>query len=214
MPKLPLSALLITLLAFGGASALAQDPQPRAGTPELAAAQGLAILQAMANDKAKNTGFASRTEAARATLGAPLKVFVVELKALAAFKPGNSPDVLLRSSPAAFYPVVLDGAVRSSVRVEDRGKGWEPARVGNTGLATAVARARSALSLSGGSETALVQVLALNLVFVAQKGSDGWLLAPVVDDPSVDLRVGKAELAQSVFVRLAPLAALQSGDPT
>jgi hypothetical protein len=109
---------------------------------------------------------------------------------------------------------MLEGAVRSGVRVENAGAGWEPARVGNSGLATAVDRARRALPSPDDSATALVQVLALNLVFVGQKTASGWQLAPVIDDASVELKVGKAETASSVFVRLAPLAARHNGEPT
>ena len=49
---------------------------------------------------------------------------------------------------------------------------------------------RHALPKPDDTATALVQVLALNLVFVGQRDASGWLLAPVIDDPSVDLKVG------------------------
>jgi hypothetical protein len=77
-----------------------------------------------------------------------------------------------------------------------------------------VDRARRALPRPDDSATALVQVLALNLVFVGQRDATGWQLAPVIDDASVELRVGKAEPAASVFARLVALAARQNGDPT
>jgi hypothetical protein len=138
----------------------------------------------------------------------------VDLAALKEFRAGGDADAILKSSPSAFYPVLLDGAVRSGVRVENTGTGWEPVRVGNSGLAISVDRARRALPLPDDAATALVQVLALNLLFVGQKTADGWRLAPVIDDPSVELKVGTAETAASVFARLAPLAARHNGEPT
>jgi hypothetical protein len=207
------SALLATLM-LSCAAALAQNVSDKPQSAEAAATQGLALLRAMASDNARDLGFASSAEAARATLGAPLSVYSVDLAALGAFKPGDDAAALLKSVPAAFYTVLLDGSVRSAVRVEKTDAGWNATRIGNAGLATAVARARSALPTPDDPNTALVQVLALNLVFVGQKGAGGWLLAPVIDDASVKLKVGSVERAADVLARLAPLAARHTGDPT
>jgi len=206
--------LLLISLTMLAAAASAQDVPRTNKTQEAAAAQGLALMRALAGDKASDLGFKSSNDAARATLGAPLAVYNVDLAALKNFTSGGDASALLKPSAAAFYPVLLDGAVSSGVRVENTGAGWEAARVGNAGLATAVDRARRALPKPDDATTALVQVLALNLVFVGQKDASGWLLAPVIDDPSVDLKVGMAEPAAAVFVRLAPIAARQNGDPT
>jgi type II secretory pathway pseudopilin PulG len=206
--------LLLISLALLAVTASAQDASRTNKTQEAAAAQGLALLRALAGDKASDLGFKSSNDAARATLGTPLPVYNVDLADLKNFPPGGDASALLKPSPAAFYPVLLDGAVSSGVRVENTGAGWEAARVGNAGLATAVDRARRALPKPDDSATVLVQVLALNLLFVGQKDANGWQLAPVIDDPSVELRVGKAEPAAAVFVRLAPIAARQNGDPT
>ena len=209
-----LHSLLVALSALLAAAVTpAQDASRVNKTQEAAAAQGLAILRSLASEKSRDLGLASEAEAARAALGSPLAVYNVELAALKDFRGGDA-SALLKPSPAAFYPVVLEGAVRSGVRVENTGAGWEPARVGNSGLATAVDRARRALPSPDDAATALVQVLALNLLFVGQKTASGWQLAPVIDDASVELSVGKAEPASSVFIRLAPLAARHNGEPT
>ena len=208
------SILMLSALALLAVAAQGQEPARGNKTQEAAAAQGLALLRALAGDKAGELGFKSGNDAARATLGAPLAVYNVDLSALKEFRPSGDASALLKPAAAAFYPVVLDGAVTSGVRVENSGGGWEAARVGNAGLATAVDRARRALPRPDDSATALVQVLALNLVFVGQRDATGWQLAPVIDDASVELRVGKAEPAASVFARLVALAARQNGDPT
>ncbi len=204
--------LLITLALAATFTASAQqtDP-PRARTQEAAAAHGLALLQALAADKSRETGLSS-ADAARATLGKPLAVASVELAALRAFKAGDDASALIRPSAEAFYPVLLDGGVRSGVRVENGDGGWQVVRVGNAGLASALEAARGALPSP--DEATLVQVLALNLVFVGHKGSGGWQLAPVIDDASLELKTGKLESAAEVFTRLAPIAARQNGDPT
>jgi len=214
MRKPRLLAASLAVLTSVCVTAIAQDRSGEAKSAEAAAAQGLAILRAMSSDDSRELGFASSAEAARATVGAPLPVYSVELAALRDFKPGNDAGALLKAVPAFFYPVLLDGTVRSGVRVENNGSGWDTTRIGNAGLATAVARARLALPKPDDPDTALVQVLALNLVFVGQRSSGDWLLAPVIDDASVKLKVGSAERAADVLARLAPLAAQHTGDPT
>jgi hypothetical protein len=209
--------LLITLALAAGLSASAQEPQRGDGgqgnTRDVAAAQGLALLRALAADKSQAIGL-SPEDAARTTLGTPLSVMSVELDALRRFKSGDDAAALLKPSAAAFYPVLVDGSVRSGVRVENGDQGWQAARVGNSGLAMAVDRARRALPSPDDPSVTLVQVLALNLVFVGQRDASGWQLAPLVDDASVDLRVGKAETAAAVFARLAPIAQRHNGEPT
>ncbi len=205
---------LFAVVALGCAAALAQNVSVQDKSPEAAAAQGLAVLRGLVGDNTRELGFTSSAEAARATLGAPLSVYSVDLNALRAFKPGDDAGALLRSVPAKFYPVLLEGSVRSSVRVENTGAGWDAARVGNAGLATAITLARRALPRPDDPGTALVQVLALNLLFVGQQAAGDWLLAPVVDDASVKLKVGSAETAADVMARLVPLAAQLTGDPT
>lgn len=206
----------LVLLAglFAAAIAPAQDAPRDTKTQEAAATQGLAILRSLASEKSRDLGFGSEAEAARATLAPPMAVFNVDLAALKEFRAGGDASAYIKPSPAAFYPVTLEGTVRSGVRVERSDTGWEPTRVGNAGLATAVDRARRALPKPDDPVTALVQVLALNLLFVAQKTESGWQLAPVIDDASVELKVGKAEPASAVFTRLAPLAARHNGEPT
>ena len=212
--KLRLPAASLVALALTCAVAIAQERSDQAKSAEAAATQGLAILRAMTGDDSRELGFTSSAEAERATIGAPMPVYSVGLTALREFKPGDDAGALIKAVPAIFYPVLLDGSVRSGVRVENSGAGWEATRVGNAGLATAVARARLGLPKPDDSETALVQVLALNLVFVGQRSAGDWLLSPVSDDASVKLKAGSAEKAADVLARLAPLAARHTGDPT
>jgi hypothetical protein len=210
------SRLLLTALAmtFVACLAHAQERPPVAGSQEVAAVQSLALLRSLARERnAQELGFASAEEAARATLGAAMSVYDVGLDPLRKFKPGDDAGKLLEAREAAFYPVLLDGSVRASVRIEISAKGWAPARVGNTGLAVAVDKARKVLPAPE-ADVALVYVPALNLAFVGQKSAAGWLLVPVRDDASVDLRMDKAEAAASVFTRLAPIALQHDGEPS
>lgn len=205
--------ILIMLALVASFSATGQEPD-RSATREVAAAQGLALLRSLAaGDKSQQAGLTT-ADAARSTLGAPLPVVSVDLDALRRYKSGDDAAALLRPSESALYPVLVDGAVRSSIRIENTKGGWQAARVGNAGLAIAVDRARRALPSPDDPSVTLVQVLALNLVFVGQKDASGWQLAPVVDDASVELKVGRAERAASVFSRLAPIAQRHNGDPT
>jgi hypothetical protein len=202
-----LSALLTSVVAQ------TQDRQPALKTQEAAAAQALEILRSLSEDRSRDLGFTA-ANADRTTLGAPLAVYSVDLEALKEFREGQNASDLIGKSPAAFYPVLLDGTVRTSVRVENTTAGWEPARVGNAGLAMAVDRARHALPSPDDPTIALVQVLALNLVFVGQKTGADWVLVPVIDDASVELKAGTPEPAERIFARLATVAARHNGQPT
>lgn len=201
--------VLVTLTSICAAQESGRDP----GGRDAAAVQGLALLRAISADRSQSTGL-TRAEAARTTLGKPLQVMSVELDGLRRFKAGDDVAPLFKPSSSAWFPVLLDGSVRSGVRVEDSGAGWKAARVGNAGLATAVERARRSLPSPDDPSVTLLQVLALNLVFVAQRTADGWQLSPVVDDASVELKIGNVESASAVFARLAPIAARHNGDPT
>lgn len=207
--------LLITLALAASLAAQAQESpgDPGDKTQEAAAAQGLALMRALAADQSRELGMSS-DDAQRATLGTPLPVMSVNLAALGKFKAGDDAAALLKGSNAAFYPVLLNGDARASVRVENAGAGWEMARVGNAGLAAAVERARRSLPSPDAPTVTLVQVLALNLVFVGQPDASGWQLSPVADDASVDLHAGKTEPAAKVFERLAPIAARHTDEPT
>ena len=65
--------LLLISLTMLAAAASAQDVPRTNKTQEAAAAQGLALMRALAGDKASDLGFKSSNDAARATLGAPLQ---------------------------------------------------------------------------------------------------------------------------------------------
>jgi hypothetical protein len=209
-----LQTVLVMLSALLTASvAQTQDPPPARKSQEAAAVQGLEILRALAADRSRDLGFTA-ANADRTTLGKPLAVYSVALDALRQYRAGESASDLIGQSPAAFYPVLLDGSVRAGVRVENTPAGWEPARVGNAGLAVSVDRARHALPSPDDPATALVQVLALNLVFVGQKSGADWVLVPVIDDASVELKAGTPEPAERIFARLVTLAARHNGQPT
>jgi len=209
-----LHTVLVMLLAlFVSSVAQTQEQAPALKSQEAAAAQGLAILRSLSADRTRDLGF-TQANADRTTLGKPLSVYSVNLDALREYRTGEDASDLIEQSPAAFYPVLLDGTVRTGVRVENSPAGWEPARVGNAGLATSVDRARHALPSPDDPAVALVQVLALNLVFVGQKTDAEWILVPVIDDPSVELKAGTPEPASSIFARLAILAARHNGQPT
>jgi len=206
--------LLVSGLLVAGVPthSLGADAKPLAAkTQDGAAQQGYAILEQLVR-KGRDTGIASPADFARATLGVPLKVYHVDTRPLAAFNAGDNPAPLLIEEPAVFYPVMLDGNMTSSIRVQKVNGGWAPALVGDASLAATVGRAQAGFAPDT-SDTALVAVLPLNVLFVAKIINSTWEFIPVGNEPRAGIKAGGRLSAGDAFARLAPLAKRLIGAP-
>lgn len=175
-----------------------------------AASEGLGELAALARETPQQRGGLTAEEAARAQLLPPIRVLFVPLDALKAYTAGADPRALLRDTGTIFYPVAVDGNVRSSVAVARSGGRWKPVEIGRAKLATAVEAVRA----STPDVTAIVHVPALNLVFVASENGGTLRLISLQNSPENELRFGEGDTADRILARLVPLAQRNNGDPT
>ncbi len=153
-----------------------------------------------------------RTEAERreATLGQGLQEYTLSRGALASYRPPARPESLLTQPSAVLFPLVVNGAPRSAIRIQIRG---EVARVGSFGSAVLIRQivAVTPLTGSGAAGSSGIRVPALGLYFVTRESANELELAPVFDTPQLGLVRGRFEPASAVFARLAPFAAAMTG---
>jgi hypothetical protein len=203
MKKILLTALLVTLGV--STSALAQAPEVRAAK----AARILQDLPEIVNkDNHRSLGFESVEEAQAGKLGAPLSVFMIRLDELQQYR-GEEPGKLLKDVQRTVYPVEVAGQVRTTVELRAVGGQWELARLGGAQKIRAMDKQRRTTMRSRSMQTSdffEVRIPALNVSFLGHHDAEGLMLTPLVDDASLALQAGQAELASKVLTRLVPVA--------
>ncbi|HEY0781938.1 MAG TPA: papain-like cysteine protease family protein [Thermoanaerobaculia bacterium] len=159
---------------------------------------------------APHLGFRSAGEAKQAQLGTPLREYNVHLDALRGYTAQAPAEKLLRGGTTLFYPVVANGAIRSSVRIaHPEGKAPETLSIGDTGVSSHLDRLQAIapqLRQAGGDSVPAVRVPALGLYFVARKSGETLEVASLFDVPNLGLKAGAFESAAAVFARLVPVA--------
>ena len=157
---------------------------------------------------ARRLGFLSSQEAGRATLGTPLREFVVPAEALVEYSPNRPAASLLTGGESFFYPVVAGNELRSSIRIAPGREGKpEVIAIGDAGSASHLNRLEGiGPSLRQRSDVGLpaVRVPALGLLFVARFQGKALEIAPIFDVPTLGLKAGRFEDAGQVFIRLGP----------
>ncbi len=170
---------------------------------ELGRAAPTLRLLALAEGHLRALGLANAAEAERATIGQGVSEYTLTPGALSSYRPGVRAETLLARPSSVLAPVIVDGRVRSAVRVH---AGAGPARVSSFGNAGLIARIDRIAPLSTGKTAAAVRVPALGLYFVARQGRAGLELAPVFSTPQLGLKEGAFEPASAVFARLSGFA--------
>lgn len=157
---------------------------------------------------ARRLGFLSTQEASRATLGTPLREFVVPAEALVGYSPNRPAVELLTGGDSYFYPVVVGNELRSSIRIAPGRQGKpEVIAIGDAGSAAHLSRLENlGPLLRQRSDVSLpaVRVPALGLFFVARFQGKAFEIASIFDVPTLRLKAGQFEDAGQVFMRLAP----------
>lgn len=164
----------------------------------------------------KDLGFDSADEAARATLGEPLSVFMVTLEDLRRYEPGQPATNLLKPLEKVIYPVAVNDRVKSSIVVEKTAEGWKPTTYGRPNFIKLLTDTRSKIVADNSATTDgqfVVQVPALNAYFIGYQSDGKLMLASVIDDPALKLSAGRAAVAEEVLASLAPAAKAHDGLP-
>lgn len=200
--------VLLPLFAMGCHQEDKAPPAARdGGTAASLAVATFAKLVTAQNARAM--GFKSADEVRGAQVGAPLAVRSVGLDQLRAYKPGGDAAALLAETSETVYPVMANGAVKSSISIVQKDGGFVPASFGNAEVAKQLSRYRKGT----GADEFIVRVPSLLLTFLGQQTEKGVVLIPIANDTRAELAAGQALPADVVFARLVPIAQAYNGLP-
>jgi len=198
--------------------AASQQQQPASGPPintsQAAAQRGLETMRALARQgNFAALGFTSAQEAEAATLDAPLHVFMVRLDQLQQYRPGTDPASLLQDTGQDFYPVLVGGQVRSSLRVSGADGRFAAVSFGGAALARTLGQRRQDLTATlvppngePPQRFEVVHVAALNLYFLGFEQRGQLMLSPAINTEQFGFRAGVPQWAAAVFTRLSEQA--------
>ena len=215
MKLLIITAVAGTFLSASGAQAQTAAQYGIVRETQEIASSSLDTLQKLAKANSEAIGFESADEAAKSKLGDGLAVFVIGLDDLCRYTPRSDPNKLLVAADQVIYPVMVNGQPRSSVTVEKtRGK-WEATSFGGSNLIKAIIGARSAVVAAGAPANNLfvAWVPGLNTYMIGFRTRDKLMLAPIMDDASLEFSAGKAQPGEKVLAALVPVAQRYNGLP-
>jgi len=201
--KLPILLLVCAMVGAAGAQTMTQPSAVDVRQAGEAAGKSLSTLsQLVTEQNYRAMGFESAKEVANASLGAPLPVYMVRLDELRQYA-GGDPAPLLEPLSQVIYPVLVGGATRSGITVENTGKGWQATGFGSPSLSRALADGVKA----SGASPFVVHVAALRTHFVGFRDGGGDLMfTPIRDEPELELRAGAAVPATQALLALKPSA--------
>jgi len=188
----------------------ANDP---AGDPRAAAMEGLQAFRGLVDENNfRELGFESREELGGATLGEPIRVFLVRLDRLKEFQATSDPRGLLTDTRQLIFPVTAGGQTRSSITVGDQNGRWAATSFGGPNLIKQLTAVRQGMGPVGPS-IMYVKVPSLNAYFVgsADAGDAELMLTPLNDLPDSQLKRGGRVSAKDAFAALVPAARAHDG---
>ncbi len=212
-------AILVAVLALAVSSeSRAQDQDASAKAAVAAAQAGLAAFaELVTSANYRQMGFERPEDVRKATLGVPVGDFFVRLDELQRYQPGANPSALLRSGLEFVFPVLVQGAVRSSLTVSRVKSDWRATSFGAPSLMRLLEGVRAAKS----KETAqppssffVVRVPALKLQFLGHNEGGALMLTPIVDDARFGFKAGASIPAEKALEQLLPAAKRHDGSPS
>ena len=203
MTKL-MKTVAILAVCLAGPSARATP----AATADEAAKHTMQQLPGLGAKALRKVGLSGADDVRKSALDAPLKIYLVGLDALRAHAGREADEVPRVDLQQMLYPVVANGEVISSLGVQRTAQGWETGEISSPELAKLVVQVRRAAMAAekrGASSYYLVQIPALQMVFVAQ-GERELTLRSVTDLPQIGLAANTAISGSALFAKLAIVA--------
>ena len=164
----------------------------------------------------KTLGFENAGEISKASLGVPIRVFMIRLDHLKEYKRENDPSELLVGGDYYIYPVLVGNKVRSAIDMEKSGKTWKATGYGGSNLIKTITGIRSRVSEKtrvDKSKFFLVRIPALNQIFIGFGSGSKLMLTPRVDIPEYKFKEGEPIPAKDVMEILVPIAQEHNGEP-
>jgi len=192
-------------------AALLMTTTARAQESAPAAAEALQTFSKLVTEEnAERMGFGAPAEMQYAELGVPAMEFFVRLDTLKRYTEGQDPRKLLTGGDKAVYPVLVNGAPRSSIELVKGRGGWRAVSFGapNLGRRLSLIRAEKAAQLHvSPSVFAIIRVPALSLYFLGHDEGGELFLTPIMDDARFPyFNVGESRPAREVFRIILPTA--------
>lgn len=184
--------------------------KPVPDAARLQAYVSLRALQRLTTEQTyKRLGFRSPDEAKSATLGTPLRVFMVRLDKLREYATNRDPTDLLEDTNKVRYSVNVGGEVRSSVVVHEVNGQWQIEAVGRPELTKALATATNKYTEAGatyGEPQFYVTIPALSLFLLGHLRGTELALTSATDDERFNLVAGRTVSAKDLLELLVPYA--------
>lgn len=159
-------------------------------------------------------GFSSSNEIYAATLNKlAFDVHQVRFDKLKTYVLADDPKPLIEPASTRIYPVTVLRETRSSITLGRYQNDWKPVAYGNPNLARLLTDSRAALVVQthlAPENFFVVQLRALNAVFLAYTLKNQLILSPIVTDPSLNLVAGTTNSAAQVFATIVPMAQQQN----
>lgn len=173
--------------------------------------------QLVTRENFRSMGFESPDEVKTASLGAPMKDFIVKLDSLSKYQPGGSAEELLIPTGQAVFPVMVNGKVRSSITLSKSKGEWKAVSFGGSNYVKKISKAVEESSRQTGlakSEYFIARVPALNVFFAGYQREGKIFLVPIMDFPKFDLKAGSSVEAERALSALSQAAREHNGQPS
>jgi hypothetical protein len=210
--KRPVVLLPFLMAVLGGlllsADALAARPTDAAA----AAAMGFTSLKELVSqENYASLGFQSVDEVAKAKLGGPISVYMIQYDELSKLDPKAEPKTALHNLKQSLFPVFVGGSVRAAIVVRQAADGtWDVVSMGDAAIAKLLEDAKAAHAKSSNQkhEYMLIKVPALYQMFLAHTDGAGKMhFVTVQEDKALgSAKQGEARPARTVLDLLTTLA--------
>jgi hypothetical protein len=172
------------------------------------------VSGAIRSDNAQRFGFKTLDEAREAKVGEPIPVLFIGLTALKGYRPGAGAASVLRDAQTLWFPVLVNGGVRSEIEISRVEGKWIAGEFGRPAKAREVAnvydqlpRILQSVSVPSGARASLVRIPAIGIELFYTTGTAGdFFVAVRGEGLPADLEVGKAYPADALLTRLAQTA--------
>jgi hypothetical protein len=172
------SVLAVLASALLASAAHAAPPAPTdPNDPVAVATQSLSTLgQLVTQDTYAAMGFQSLDEVAKAKLGSPVSVYMIQLDELKTLDPAADPKSVMHDLKERLFPVHVGGSTRTAIVVRQDAAGkWKMASVGDAATVKLLDEVRALHSKATGKthEYILVKVPAVYQMFLAHTDGAG-----------------------------------------
>lgn len=214
-----LLALLVPwTIALGQGKALRKHDPETFRMASTSAEKALVSFASIVNQQNyKSLGFEKPDDVSRATLGTPIRQFMIRLDELQNYATGRDPLELVRESGKVTFPVMVSNRTRSSITVTRAGGDWTASGFGAASYIQALDALRNEIASRDAKSTSdyfEVNVPALSVFFLGNLQNGKLYLTPLLTSPAMGLVRGSTLPAEDALNKLVPAARSHSGLPS